>query len=175
VLALLVRMSRARRVLELGTLGGVSAIWMARALPPGGSLVTVEVEHEAAAVASDAVRAAGLGAEVAVVLDDAAATLRRLRREAVEPFDLAFLDADKASSALYLELVLPLLRPGAVVVADNVVRAGAVADVASADASAQGVRDLLALVEAEPRLEATALQTVGAKGHDGFLIAVVTG
>ena len=173
LLALLVRMCGARSVLELGTLGGLSAIWMGRALPEEGRLVTVEVAPRAAAVASDAVRAAGLGQVVEVRIGDASTAMRAMLDAGAGPFDLVFLDADKALAAEHLDLALQLSRPGTVIVADKVVRGGAVADVAADDPSAQGVRGLFARVAGESRLEATAIQTVGAKGHDGLMIAVV--
>ena len=175
LLELLVRICGARRVLELGTLGGVSAIWIGRALPEGGWLVTVEVAPRAAAVASDAVRAAGLGQVVEVRLEDASVAMRSMLDAGAEPFDFVFLDADKALAAEHLDLALQLSRPGTVIVADTVVRGGAVADAASADPAAQGVRGLFARLETDARLQATAIQTVGAKGHDGLAIALVTG
>jgi predicted O-methyltransferase YrrM len=167
LLHLLARAAGARSILELGTLHGYSTIWLARALPDGGRLVTLEADEEAADAAWANIEAAGLADRVQVVVGPAAETLPDL----VGPFDLVFIDADKRSNPDYLPLVLELSRPGTVIVADNVVRAGAVVD--GDDPSATGVRRFLELVAADPRLDATAIQTVGAKGHDGFMLAVV--
>jgi predicted O-methyltransferase YrrM len=172
------RMTGARRVLEIGTLGGYSAIWLGRALPPaarGGTLVTLEFEPKHAEVARGNLARAGLGDVVEVVLGPALESLRRMVAEGVAPFDFVFIDANKTGYADYLEWSLKLSRPGTVIVADNVVRKGAVVDANSADANVQGVRRYNELVAKNPRLSATALQTVGSKGYDGFTIAVVNG
>lgn len=169
LLYLLARMQRARTILELGTLGGYSTIWLARALPPDGRLVTLEVNPEFAEVAQANLERAGLAARVEVLVGPALETLPQLDG----PFDLIFLDADKANNAEYLEAALALSRPGTAIVADNVVRVGAVADPESDDPSVQGVRRFFDLIAADPRLEATAIQTVGAKGWDGFALALV--
>ncbi len=169
MLALFVRMAGARRVLELGTLGGYSTIWMARALPDDGTLVTVEVDPGRAAVARRNIERAGLGARVTLRCGAALDVLPTLQG----PFDLVFIDADKPSNPAYLRWALALSRPGTVIVGDNVVRGGAVVDASSRDANVRGVRDFLAAVAAEPRLSATAIQTVGEKGWDGFALAVV--
>jgi predicted O-methyltransferase YrrM len=163
LLHLLARAVGARRVLEVGTLHGYSAAWLATALPADGELVTLEVDPGAAAAAAAAVPAAR------VVVGPALETLRDLDG----PFDLVFLDGDKAQAAETLAAVLPLCRPGTLVVADNVVRGGAVADPDDPDPRVRGVRALVDAVAAEPRLVATALQTVGEKGHDGLLLALV--
>ncbi len=175
MLNLFARMVGARRILEIGTLGGYSAIWLARALPAGGRLVTLELDPDHAEVARANLRAAGLEAKVEVRVGTASETLARLHAEGGEPFDLAFIDADKASNALYLEWALRMARPGTLIVIDNVVRRGAVADGHSADGNVRGVRRAIELLAASPRLDATAIQTVGLKGYDGFAMALVTG
>jgi len=167
--------TRARRILEIGTLGGYSTIWMARALPPGGRLVTLEVDPKHAEVAKANLRRAGLAEMVELRLGPAAGSLAELDREGAEPFDLIFIDADKQSMPTYLEWALKLARAGTLIVADNVVREGEVVDDASADPAVKGVRRMFAQMAAEKRLAATAIQTVGSKGHDGFALAVVVG
>jgi predicted O-methyltransferase YrrM len=163
LLELLVRMTGARRILELGTLAGYSTAWLARGLPPGGSIVTLEADPAYAEIA----RANLADLPVNVVTGPALSTLPRLEG----PFDLIFIDADKRSNPDYLAWSLRLSRPGTVIVADNVVRGGAVLD--GDDPSAQGVREFTEMVAAEPRLLATAIQTVGEKGWDGLLLALV--
>lgn len=172
-LSLLARAQGARRILEIGTLGGYSAIWLARALPRDGRLVTLELEPKHAAVAATNIARAGLEQLVDLRIGRAQDTLRALLAERHPPFDFIFIDADKASYAEYLSLVLPLAAPGALIVADNVVRGGAVADAGSSDPNVTGVRRFNALLAREPRLSATILQTVGSKGYDGFTIALV--
>ncbi len=171
LLELLARIQGARRILELGTLGGYSTIWLARALPPDGRLVTLEVDAGFAAVARGNVERAGLAHLVEVRVGPALETLPKLKG----PFDLIFLDADKANNAEYLARAVELSRPGTLIVADNVVRDGAVTDGASDDPSVLGVRRFFELLAADPRVEATAIQTVGAKGWDGFALVLVTG
>jgi predicted O-methyltransferase YrrM len=170
-LQLLVHLSGARRVLEIGTLAGQSAIAMAHALPEGGRLVTLEIDPQAAEIARANVAAAGLTDRVEVMLGPASDTLARLDPD--EPFDFVFLDADKEGYPDYLAGSLRLSRPGTVIVADNVVRDGAVADPDSTDTRVLGVRRFLEDVAAHPRLHATVIQTVGAKGYDGFCLAVL--
>lgn len=170
LLYLLARMCGARTILEIGTLAGYSTIWLARALPDGGRVVTIEADPERAALARRNVAAAGLADVVHVRTGPALDVLPHV----VGPFDLVFLDADKPNNPAYLEWTMRLTAPGSVIVADNVIRAGAVADADSSDASVAGIRRFLEMVAADPRLEATAIQTVGAKGHDGFALAVVT-
>jgi predicted O-methyltransferase YrrM len=170
-LGLLVRMLGARRVLEVGTLGGYSGTVIARALPEAGELVTLEVDPHHADVARAVFADAGVGDKVSVVLGRAAETMP----EQDGPFDLVFVDADKPSNPTYLRTAVELSRPGTVIVVDNVVRGGAVADPADTAANVVGSREVTELVAADPRLEATALQTVGAKGWDGFILARVTG
>lgn len=168
LLHLLSRAVGARRILEVGTLGGYSAIWLARALPPDGRLVTLELSEHHARVARDNLAGAGLADRVDVVVGPALETLAGLHGT----FDVVFVDADKPSNADYVRAALRLSRPGTVVVVDNVVRGGAVLD-PDGDANVQGVRRLNDLLASEPRLSATTVQTVGAKGHDGFTLALV--
>jgi predicted O-methyltransferase YrrM len=170
LLEVLARAVRARTILELGTLGGYSTICLARALPSGGRLVTLEFEPAYAEVARASIARAGVADAVEVLVGPALDTLPRLDG----PFDLIFVDADKRNNPAYLDHSLRLSRPGTLIVADNVVRDGAVADPASEDANAQGARRFLELLGEEPRVEATAIQTVGVKGWDGFAVAVVT-
>lgn len=171
LLHLLVRGSGARRVLEIGTLGGYSTIWLARALPVGGRLVTLELEPQHAAVARDNLAHAGLGERVTVVVGPAADSLAALTPD--DPFDFVFIDADKQGNVGYLREAIRLARPGATIVVDNVVREGDVLDAGSSDPKVQGTRALYDAVATEPRLSATVVQTVGAKKWDGFLIAVL--
>lgn len=156
----------ARRILELGTLHGYSAIWFARALPAGGELVTLELDPGTAARARANVDAAGVGDRVDIRVGPAHETLATVDG----PFDLVFIDADKQSMPEYFAATLPLVRPGGLIVGDNTVRGGAVVDV-DHDARAAGARGFYAAVAAEPSVEATALQTVGVKGYDGFVLA----
>jgi predicted O-methyltransferase YrrM len=172
-LELLARLCGARAILELGTLAGYSTIWLARALPAGGSLITVEVDPAFAAVARANVASAGVSDRVDVRSGPALEVLAALVAEKAGPFDLVFLDADKRSNPDYLSWALHLTRSGSLIVADNVVRGGAILDAASTDATVQGVRRFHELLGAHPRLTATALQTVGVKGHDGFALALV--
>lgn len=173
LLHLLARLRGARRILEIGTLGGYSTIWLARALPPGGVLLSLELEPRHAAVARANVDRAGLADRVEIRVGPAMASLAALRDEGREPFDLVFIDADKPRNPDYLEAVLPLVRTGSVIVGDNVVRAGAVVDAESQDPSVRGTRTFLAALASHPRLDATALQIVGSKGWDGVAIALV--
>lgn len=173
-LHLLARIAGARRILEVGTLGGYSTIWLARALPHGGRLVTLELEPHHARVAAANIAAAGLAARVEIRTGPAVATLDAMIAAGETPFDLVFIDADKPSNCAYLRAALALSRPGTVLVFDNVVREGAVLDTASTDPSVQGTRALYDAVAAEPRIDATAIQTLGAKGWDGFLTGIVT-
>lgn len=170
-LALLVRLTGARRVLEIGTLGGYSTIWMARALPPGGCVTSIELDPQRADVAMENCRAAGCSDRVDLRLGAAVEVLPTLEA----PFDLIFIDADKPNNPQYLDWALKLARPGSVIVADNVVRGGAVVDAGSADASVVGVRRFAQMLAADQRLDSTALQTVGEKGWDGFTLSIVKG
>lgn len=173
LLQLWARMCGARNILEIGTLGGYSTIWLARALPEGGKVVTLEADARHAALAIANIKRAGLADRVAVHIGKALETLPLLAQEGAGPFDLIFIDADKPNNPHYLEWALKLSRPGTVIIGDNVVRNGAVADAASVDANVQGVRRFMDLMAEHPNLSATAVQTVGSKGYDGFSLAIV--
>ncbi|WP_414570007.1 O-methyltransferase [Nostoc sp. CCY 9925] len=173
LLLLLAQLQRARTILEIGTLGGYSTIWLARALPSDGYLITLEADAKHAEVAQKNIARAGLNEVVELRLGQALSTLPQLAAEGRSPFDLIFIDADKPNNPDYLAWALKLSRRGSLIVADNVVRNGAVIDTNSSDASVQGVRHFNELLASEPRLSATALQTVGSKGYDGFAIALV--
>ncbi len=175
MLHLMAQMVGATRILEVGTLAGYSAIWLARALAPGGRLITLEIAPKHAEVARANLERAGLSGRAEVRLGPAIETLPKLAAEGAGPFDLVFIDADKASNADYFAWALKLTRPGSLIMVDNVVRKGAIADPANQDPNVAGIRRLLDLVKAEPRVSATAIQTVGEKGHDGFLMARVVG
>jgi predicted O-methyltransferase YrrM len=175
LLHLLARIQGARRILEIGTLGGYSTIWLARALPPTGRLITLEAVPKHVEVATGNIAGAGLQDLVEIRMGKAMDLLGKIAQEKQAPFDLIFIDADKASLAEYFQWALKLSRPGSVIIGDNVVRNGAVIDAASADAGVQGVRRFNEVLAAEPRVSATAIQTVGCKGYDGFAIAVVLG
>lgn len=173
LLHLLARMRGAKRILEIGTLGGYSTIWLARALPADGRLVTLELDPKHAKVAQANVTRAKLADKVEIRLGPAAESLKRLGAEKAAAFDLIFIDADKANIPVYFEQSLKLSHPGTAMVVDNVIRKGAILDAASADDGVQGVRRFNDLVAAEPRVSATTLQTVGAKGYDGFALLLV--
>jgi predicted O-methyltransferase YrrM len=173
LLDFLVRISRARRILEIGTLGGYSTLWMARALPKGGRIVTLEVDPHHADVARANLAHAGVGDQVELMVGPAIESLATLVIARADPFDLIFIDADKESYREYLDWALKLSRPGTVMVADNVVREGKVVEPECDDPRVEGVRRFTELLAAEPRLSATVLQTVGVKGYDGFAFAVV--
>jgi len=172
-LELLARISGAQRILEIGTLGGYSTIWLARALPENGRLITLELEPRHARIARANLSHAGVLDRVELREGPAAESLASLVAEHAPPFDLIFIDADKASYPDYLDWSLKLSRPGTVIVADNVVRDGKVVDSNSLDPHIQGVRSFTALAAANPRLSATVLQTVAGKGYDGFALVVV--
>jgi predicted O-methyltransferase YrrM len=172
LLHLLARACGARRILEIGTLGAYSTIWLARALPPGGRLITLEIDPHHAEVARRNLERAKLGDRVEVRIGRAADLLDAMRGS-VEPFDFVFVDADKASSDVYFKAVLPLSHPGTVIIVDNVVRSGKVADAASDDEDIQGIRRMTEWLAAQPNIPATAIQTVGGKSYDGFLMAIV--
>ncbi len=174
LLHLLARLTAARTILEIGTLGGYSTIWLGRALPAGGRLITLEADPRHAEIARGNLARAGLAGVVELRLGPALDTLPQLAAEARGPFDLIFIDADKPAYPDYLTWSLKLSRPGSLIVADNVVRKGTVVDAASEDPTVRGVRRFLEMLAAEPRVSATAIQTVGSKGYDGLAIAVVT-
>jgi predicted O-methyltransferase YrrM len=173
LLYLLARIRGARAILELGTLGGYSTIWLARALPPDGRLVTLELDPGYAAVARANVERAGLGAVVELRVGPALDSLDALAAEGAGPFDLVFVDADKQTTPAYLRRALDLSRPGTVIVTDNVVRDGSLADLSATDPRTEGMREAVAFLAADPRLDATVIQTVGTKGWDGFAVALV--
>jgi len=177
-LNLLVRIHGARRILEIGTLGGYSTIWLGRALsqnPADGSqLITLEFDPHHAAVARANIARAGLSHIVELRLGPAAVSLEHLHAERPAPFDMIFIDADKPNNPVYLDWALKLSRKGTLIVIDNVIREGEIANPTSADPSVQGTRAMFDLIAANPRLQATALQTVGSKGYDGFALALVT-
>ncbi|MFO0590802.1 MAG: O-methyltransferase [Polyangiaceae bacterium] len=175
LLSLLVQIQGARRVLEIGTLGGYSTIWLARGLPADGRVVTLEANPVHAEVARRNLERAGLLGVVDIRVGDARDSLARLVDEGAPPFDFVFIDADKPNNPVYLEGALRLSRPGTVLFADNVARNGEVANPECRDPSVIGVRRFFEAMRAHPRLSGTALQTVGSKGYDGFALAVVTG
>ncbi|MDB4883004.1 MAG: O-methyltransferase [Gemmatimonadetes bacterium] len=174
LLHLLARMCRARRILEIGTLGGYSTIWLARALPRDGKLITLEIDAHHADVARKNLERARLNDRVEIQLGPAAKSLATMTAAGVEPFDFVFVDADKASSDEYFQAALKLSHDGTVIVVDNVVRDGKVSDADSTDADILGIRRMTERLANEPRVSATAIQTVGGKSYDGFLLAIVS-
>ena len=172
-LSLLARMIGAKRILEIGTLGGYSSIWLGRALPADGRLLSLELSPKHAEVARQNLARAGLEAVAEVRVGPALDSLAALEREGAGPFDFVFIDADKPNNANYLKAALRLARKGAVIVCDNVVRAGELANARSRDANVRGARALFETIAEEPKLSAVGMQTVGAKGWDGFAIALV--
>jgi predicted O-methyltransferase YrrM len=167
------QMINARNILEIGTLGGYSTIWLARGLCTGGRVVTLEANAKHAEVSRVNFRLAGLSNVIDLRLGLALDSLPKLASEKTAPFDLIFIDADKPNNPHYFEWALKLARSGTVIVVDNVVRDGAVVDRASSDANVQGVRGLVEMLAIEKRVNATAIQTVGSKGYDGFVIGIV--
>ena len=172
-LHLLARIQGARRILEIGTLGGYSTIWLARALPPDGRLITLEYDSKHADVASANLARAGVADKVDIRIGRALDTLPQIAAERQAPFDLIFIDADKPSNPDYFRWALKLSHRGSVIVIDNVIRRGAVIDTNSGDDNIRGVRKMHELIGAEPRVSATAIQTVSVKGYDGFTLALV--
>jgi predicted O-methyltransferase YrrM len=173
-LHLLARIQGARRILEIGTLGGYSTIWLARALPTGGRLVTLEADPRHADIALANISRAGLADRVDLRVGRALETLPLLAAEGGGAFDLTFIDADKRNIPDYFMFALKLSRKGSLIIVDNVVREGAVIDPENEDPDVLGIRRFNSLLSAEPRVSATAIQTVGAKGHDGFALVLVT-
>lgn len=171
LLAMLAQMVGARRVLEFGTLAGYSTIWLARAVGESGQVVTLEIEERNADVARSNLEREGLTQRVEVLVGPAIDSAASIIEAGTDPFDLVFIDADKSSNPNYLRAAMELTRPGSVIVIDNVVRDGAVVEADSPDPRVQGVREVVRLVADDPRLDATALQTVGIKGWDGLLVA----
>jgi predicted O-methyltransferase YrrM len=174
LLQLLAQLAGARRILEIGTLGGYSTIWLARALPAGGRLITLEFSPKHAEIARANIARAGLAELVEIRIGAALDTLPKLQNESREPFDLIFIDADKPNNSEYVRWAIKLSCPGTLIIIDNVVRDGAVIDATSTDKDVQGARHLFELLANEPRLSATAMQTVGTKGYDGIAFAIVS-
>jgi len=172
LLHVIARAMGARRILEIGTLGGYSAIWLARALPADGRLVTIELDPRHADVARTNLARAGLASAVDIRVGRAIEVLPRLRAEAAGPFDLVFIDADKPGYTDYLDWAIRLSRPGTLIIADNVIRDGAISEAGTGDPAVDGIRRFNAALAADARVSATAVQTVGAKGYDGFTAAV---
>ena len=175
LLHLIARLAGARRILEIGTLGAYSTIWLARALPPGGRMVTIEVDPVFAGVARTNLADAGLSEVVNLRVGRALDELPGIEAEDSGPFDLIFIDADKPSTPQYLDWALRLSRAGSLIVIDNVVRAGALGDETNDDPRVEAMRQVVEAIGRNPRLTATVTQTVGAKGYDGFILALVTG
>jgi predicted O-methyltransferase YrrM len=173
-LMILARAIGVRSILEMGSLGGYSTIWLARALPANGRMITLEADPRHAEVAQSNITRAGLADKVEIRLGKALETLPELAAEGNAPFDLIFIDADKENYPGYLEWALRLSRPGSLIIGDNVVRDGKVIDAADPDPAIKGVRRMNEIIASDPRLDATAIQTVGSKGYDGFMIAIVT-
>jgi predicted O-methyltransferase YrrM len=175
LLHLFAKLVSARKILEMGTLGGYSTIWLARALPPGGRVVSLEFNPKHADVAKSNIQRAGLSDRVEIRVGAALDSLPIIQEERLGPFDFIFIDADKPNNPGYLEWAIKLSRPGTLIIVDNVVRDGAVADAASTDPTIEGTRRMFDLMASDSRLSSTALQTVGCKGYDGFAMAIVNG
>ena len=173
LLSLLARMQGAKKILEIGTLGGYSTIWMARALPVGGKIVTLELDPHHAKVARSNFERAGVSERVELRVGPALQSLATLNAENAGAFDVIFIDADKPNNPHYLSWAMRLSRPGTVIICDNVIRDGAVLDEDGQDANVEGARAAFSFIGGDKRLQATAIQTVGAKGYDGFAIAIV--
>ncbi|QIC05994.1 O-methyltransferase [Brevibacillus sp. 7WMA2] len=174
-LYLLAKIRGAKKILEIGTLGGYSSIWLARALPEDGQLISLEYEQPFAQVAKENIKKAGLTEKVTILVGPALETLPTLQEKGLTGFDMIFIDADKQNNPHYLQWALQLCNPGAIILGDNVVRNGEVIDPENGDDRIQGIRQFFDLLAAEPRIEATAIQTVGSKGYDGFALGVVKG
>jgi len=175
LLHLLAKLIEAKKILEIGTLGGYSTIWLARALPAGGRLISLEFSPKHAEVARSNIERAGLSDRVEIRVGAALDSLPLIEKEGFAPFDFIFIDADKPNNPGYLAWAVKLSRPGTLILVDNVVRDGGVADSASSDPAIQGTRQMFELMASDARLSSTALQTVGCKGYDGFAMAIVNG
>lgn len=173
MLYLLAKTKNAKRILEIGTLGGYSTIWLARALEEDGELITLEADSHHVQIAQQNISRAGLSERVSILQGKALDTLSQLKERAALPFDLIFIDADKPNNPKYLKRALDFSKKGTVIIADNVVRNGAVIYDSSGDERVQGTREFFDLLKQEPRIEATAIQTVGEKGYDGFVYGIV--
>lgn len=173
LLYLLAKLRGAKNILEIGTLGAYSSIWLARALPDDGRLVTLEYNPDHAKVANENIKKAGFENKIDVMVGPALETLQTLEEKGFSNFDFIFIDADKPNNPNYLEWALKLAKPGAVIIGDNVIRDGHVINHNSKDLSVQGVRQFIDLLSEEPRIEATVVQTVGIKGYDGFVLGIV--
>lgn len=173
LLNLLVRMREAKRILEIGTLGGYSTIWMARALPPNGKLITLELDPHHARVAEANLSLASVKDKVEIRVGDALEQLARMSDEGIKSFDFIFIDADKPNNPNYLKWALHFSHPGTVIIGDNVIREGEVINENNQDPRVRGVREFYDLLAKEDNITATAIQTVGSKGYDGFAIGIV--
>jgi len=173
-LNILACLTHSKKILEVGTLGGYSTIWLARALPPGGRLISLEFNPKHAEVAKSNIRRAGLSGRVEIRVGAALDSLPQIEKEGIAPFDFIFIDADKPNNPGYLEWAVKLARPGTLIIVDNVVRDGAISDASSSDPTILGTRKMFDLMSRDARLSSTALQTVGSKGYDGFALAIVT-
>ncbi|NKQ19882.1 O-methyltransferase [Brevibacillus laterosporus] len=173
LLYLLAKIRGAKKILEIGTLGGYSSIWLARALPQDGQLISLEYEQSFAHIAEENVKKAGLAEKVSILVGPALETLPTLQEKGLTGFDMVFIDADKQNNPHYLQWALKLCNPGAIILGDNVVRDGEVIHPESEDDRIQGIRQFIDLLSSEPRIESTAIQTVGSKGYDGFVLGVV--
>jgi predicted O-methyltransferase YrrM len=172
-LNLLARLTHSKKILEVGTLGGYSTIWLARALPPGGRLISLESNSKHADVAKSNIQRAGLSDRVDIRVGAALESLPEIEKEGLAPFDFIFIDADKPNNPGYLEWAIKLSRTGTIIIVDNVVRDGEVADASSSDPTILGTRKMFELMSRHARLSSTTLQTVGSKGYDGFALAIV--
>lgn len=173
LLYLLAKLKRAKNILEIGTLGGYSSVWLGRALPDDGHLITLEFDQKHARVARKNIGMAGLDKKIDVMVGPAIETLSTFEEKGYSNFDFIFIDADKPNNPNYLKWALKLARPGAVIIGDNVVRDGLVIDGDSNDLSVQGIRQFIDLLSEDSRIDSTAIQTVGAKGYDGFVLGIV--
>jgi predicted O-methyltransferase YrrM len=173
LLYLLAKLKGAKTILEIGALGGYSSVWLGRALPEDGHLITLEYNQKHAKVAEKNIRKAGLEDKIHVIVGPALETLPTLKEKGYSVFDFIFIDADKVNNSHYLQWALAYSKPGTVIIGDNVVRHGKVTDESSEDVNIQGIRQFIDMLSNEPRIESTAIQTVGIKGYDGFVLGVV--